>query len=81
MGVGDRMFEPPAPDLARINARLKRLPPRLPEVIHRAGEALAAHDLLAVQALLGPALSIAPSQADVMRLYGLLLTRLGKPHA
>lgn len=77
MGVSDRMFEPPALDLAKINARLKRLPPPLPEVIHRAGEALATNDLQTAQALLANALTIAPGQPDVLRLYGLLLSKVG----
>lgn len=77
MGVADRMFEPPAPDLAKINARLQRLPPPLPELIHRSGEALAVNDLRAAQALLANALARAPGQADVLRLYGLLLARVG----
>lgn len=77
MGAGDRMFEPPAADLARINARLRRLPPPLPEVIDRAGNALGTNDLRTAQALLGRAISVAPSQPDVLRLYGLLLARMG----
>ena len=81
MGVNDRLFEPPAPDLAKINARLQRLPPPLPELIHRAGEALAAGDLHTAQALLGRAIAVAPSEPDVLRLYGLLLARLGNLRA
>jgi tetratricopeptide (TPR) repeat protein len=81
VGVSDRMFEPPAPDLAKINARLARLPPQLQELIHRAGEALAANDLQAAQTLLGRALAVVPSQTDVLRLYGLLLVRLGNQRA
>lgn len=81
MSVNDRMFEPPAQDLAIINARLQRLPPQLAEMIHRAGEALATNDLHTAQALLGRALSIASNQPDVLRLYGLLLARLGNLRA
>lgn len=77
MGVGDRMFEPPAPDLAMINARLRRLPSPLPQVIRRAGRALGANDLHSAQALLGHAILAAPDQPDVLRLYGLLLAKMG----
>ncbi len=77
MAVNDRMFEPPAPDLARINARLAGLPPPLPEWILRAGQALATDNLQAAQTLLAHALSRAPGQPDVLRLYGLLLARIG----
>lgn len=77
MDISDRSFEPPAQDLAKINARLGRLPPPLPEMIHRAGEALAGEDLHLAQALLGRAMTMAPGQADVLRLYGLLLARIG----
>lgn len=77
MGVSDRMFEPPAPDLAKINARLQRLPPPLPELIRRSGDALAANDLCAAQALLANVLARAPGQPDVLRLYGLLSAKVG----
>jgi len=75
------MFEPPAPDLAKINARLSLLPPPLPELIQRIGDALALGDLRTAQAALAYALTLAPTQPDVLRLYGLLLTRLGNLHA
>lgn len=75
------MFELPAPDLARINARVAQLPSPLPELIHRAGDALATNDLSGAQVLLGQALSLAPRQPDVLRLYGLLLARLGNLRA
>jgi len=81
VGVNDRMFELPAPDLARINARVAQLPSPLPELIHRAGDALATNDLSGAQVLLGQALSLAPRQPDVLRLYGLLLARLGNLRA
>lgn len=81
MGVNDRLFEPPAPDMAKIDARLGRLPPLLSGMIQRAGSALAVNDLHAAQALLRRAISGAPNQPDVLRLYGLLLVRLGNLRA
>jgi tetratricopeptide (TPR) repeat protein len=77
VGVNDRMFEPPAADRARINARLRLLPPPVPEWIQRAGDALAKGDLQNAQAMLANALARAPGQPDVLRLYGLLLSRVG----
>lgn len=71
------MFEPPTADLATINARLMRLPPPLADLIHRAGGALALNETATAQGLLARALAIAPGQPDVLRLYGLLLARLG----
>ncbi|MDE2053456.1 MAG: sulfotransferase [Xanthomonadaceae bacterium] len=81
MSVNDRMFEPPAPDLAKINTRLEALPPPLPVLIRRAGDALARGDLRAAQASLTSGLALAPGQPDVLRLYGLLLTQFGNPVA
>jgi len=75
--VDNRQFAPPTPDLARINARLAKLLAPLPELIQRAGEALGTEDLRTAQALLGRALSLDSSQPDVLRLYGLLLAKLG----
>lgn len=77
MGTNDRLFEPPAVDLAKINARLARLPPLLADLIHKAGSALALNDAGAAQRLLARALSMASGQPDVLRLYGLLLAHLG----
>lgn len=77
MGVNDRMFEPPRVDLARLNWRLLQLPVPLRTLIQRAGDALAVNDFGDAQRLLQPALAMAPGQADVLRLYGLLLARLG----
>ncbi|HJU25189.1 MAG TPA: sulfotransferase [Rhodanobacteraceae bacterium] len=71
------MFEPPEPDRARINARLGLLPPPLPELIQRAGDALASGDLRSAQAFLANARMRAPGQPDVLRLLGLLLARQG----
>jgi len=71
------MFRAPKPDLAKINARLAMLPPRLSATIEHAGNALAADDLRTAQSLLVHALQVAPAQPDVLRLYGLLLARLG----
>jgi len=71
------MFEPPAPDLAKIHARLARSPPQLRGLIQRAGDAIAMGDMRTAQATLANALVLAPGQADVLRLYGLLLARVG----
>lgn len=67
----------PPPDLAKISARLAMLPPRLSATIEHAGDALATDNLRIAQALLANALSVAPRQPDVLRLYGLLLAKLG----
>jgi tetratricopeptide (TPR) repeat protein len=75
------MFEPPAPDLAKINARLQRLPPPLGAQLQLASDALAAGDLAAAQPALRNALAAAPGQPDVLRLYGLLLARIGNLRA
>lgn len=77
MSVSDRMFEPPAPDLEKINARLIALPPPLPALIQHASDALALNDLRTAQAVLANASSLAPGQPDVLRLCGLLLARMG----
>lgn len=77
MSVSDRMFRAPRTDLAKIRARLAKLPPRLGAAIEHAGNALAAGDLRVAQSLLGSALPIAPAQPDLLRMYGLLLANLG----
>lgn len=77
MGVNDRLFAPPAPDAAKVDARLLMLPPRLQGLLQRAGAALAKNDVPAAQVALTEALTLAPDQPDVLRLYGLLLARLG----
>jgi tetratricopeptide (TPR) repeat protein len=77
MSVSDRLFEPPASDLAKINARLKALSSPLPALIQHAGDALALNDLRAAEAALANAFALAPDQPDVLRLRGLLLARLG----
>ena len=77
MGVNDRIFEPPAADLAKINARLGGLPAPLPAWIRQAGDALAAGDLRVAQKVLANALARAPTQPDALRLYGLLLAQAG----
>lgn len=81
MRVSDRMFRIPAADLAKITARLAILPPRVSAMIEHAGNALAVGDLRIAQQLLASALSAAPGQADVLRLYGLLLFRCANPKA
>lgn len=77
VSISDRMFSAPPPDLAKISARLARLPPRLSATVEHAGNALATNDLRTAQLLLANALSIAPGQPDVLRLYGLLLANFG----
>lgn len=77
MNLSDRLFEPPARDVAKIDARQARLPPRLRRWIQDAGDALAQHDVRNAQAALSRLLAHAPGQADVLRLYGLLLAQLG----
>jgi len=77
MGVSDRMFEPPAPDLAKIHVRLAKSSSQLRGLVQRAGGAIAAGDLRTAQTALANALLLAPGHADVLRLYGLLLARVG----
>ena len=77
MGVIDRMFEAPAADLAKIDARLQRLPRQLAGMIRLAADTLADGNLAAAQTVLTQALNWMPGQADVLRLYALLLARLG----
>lgn len=81
MAVNDRLFEPPAVDLARINARLAALPDNLRASIRRAGDALATGDLDMAGDALGSVLAVAPGQADALRLSGLLLARVGNVQA
>ena len=77
MGVSERMFEPPASDLAKVTERLESLPSSLPPLIQRAGDALALGDLHTAQAALANALAVLPGQPDALRLRGLLLARTG----
>jgi len=77
MDVNDRLFAPPAPDAAKVDARLIKLPSRLQKLFQRASDALARNDTRAAQATLTEALTLAPHQPDVLRLYGLLLAQLG----
>jgi tetratricopeptide (TPR) repeat protein len=81
MGLDDRLFEPPVADAEKVEARLAGLSPQLRAIIQRAGDALAADDLHAGQQALASALAVAPAQPDVLRLYGLLLARMGNHHA
>lgn len=81
MGLGDRLFEPPAVDANKVEARLVRLAPRLRRLLQRAGDALAVNDAGTAQQALGQALAIAPRQPDTLRLYGLLLAQVGNYHA
>lgn len=81
MGLDDRLFEPPAADADKVEARLARLSPQLFGLIQRAGDALAANDLPVAQQTLKQALAMAPGQPDVLRLYGLLLAQVGNHDA
>lgn len=81
MGLGDRLFEPPAVDADKVKARFAQLAPQLHQLIQRAGDALAENDVRTAQMALQQALAMAPSQPDVLRLYGLLLARVGNHRA
>lgn len=81
MGLGDRLFEPPAVDADKVETRLARLAPQLRQLIQCAGDALAVNDARAAQQALGQALAMAPGQPDILRLYGLLLAQVGNHHA
>ncbi|HEX5959814.1 MAG TPA: sulfotransferase [Rhodanobacteraceae bacterium] len=60
-----------------MTARLQLLPGAIAVQLRLASDALATGDLQAAQAALGNALARAPGQPDVLRLYGLLLARIG----
>lgn len=77
MGVNDRLFAPPAPDAEKVEARLASLPERLRKLISRAGDALTQDGSPEAQHILSSALTMAPGQPDVLRLYGLLLAQMG----
>lgn len=79
--ASSRMFEPPGPDLDRINARLQSLPPPLRGLVQRAGDALAVGDARAAQSALAGALAQAPEQPDALRMHGLLLAQVGNLRA
>jgi len=81
MGLGDRLFEPPAVDAGKVEGRLARLAPPLRELIQRAGDALATDDVRNAQRALTSALAMAPGEPDILRLYGLLLVRMGNHDA
>jgi tetratricopeptide (TPR) repeat protein len=81
MGLGDRLFEPPASDAEKIKRRQALLDPRLRALIGQAGDALAGGDLQTAQRALAGALAMAPGQPDVLRLYALLQAELGNLHA
>lgn len=81
MGLGDRLFEPPAADADKVEARLVRLAPQLRQLIQRVGDALAINDMQRAQQALSSALAMAPGQPDVLRLYGLLLAQSGNHDA
>lgn len=77
VGINDRLFAPPAADLSKIEARLARLPAPVADWIRRAGDALVTDDVQSAQHLLANALSAVPGQPDGLRLYGLLLAKIG----
>lgn len=81
MGVNDRLFWPPAYDAAKIESRQALLSPQLRTLIQRANDALVQDDLPTAQRVLANAMAIASDQPDVLRLYGLLLARLGNSTA
>lgn len=81
MGLGDRLFIPPATDADKVERRLAGLTPPLRQLIQSAGDALAAGDTRVAKQMLGQALEMAPSQPDVLRLYGLLLANMGNHDA
>lgn len=81
MGLGDRLFTPPAVDADKVEGRLERLTAHLRQLIQRAGDALAANDTRTAQQTLEQALAVAPGQPDVLRLYGLLLASVGNHDA
>lgn len=77
MGLGERLFEPPAVDADKVADRLASLAPSLRQLIQRAGDALAVNDVQGAQRALSAALAMAPGQPDVLRLYGVLLAGMG----
>ncbi|HEX7325619.1 MAG TPA: sulfotransferase [Rhodanobacteraceae bacterium] len=77
MDLSERLFAAPEPDAARAAARQAALPPRVRALIQRASDALARGDAAAAQPALAQALALVPDQADVLRLYGLLLAQVG----
>jgi len=77
VGLGDRLFEPPAADADKVEERLASLAPQLRRLIQRAGDALTANDMQRAQQALSSAVAMAPAQPDVLRLYGLLLASMG----
>lgn len=81
MGINDRLFAPPASDAAKIESRQAVLPAQLRALIQRASDALVQDSLQTAQRALANAMTIASGQPDVLRLYGLLLARLGNPTA
>lgn len=81
MGLDDRLFEPPVADADKVQARFALLAPQLRQLIQRAGDALAGNDVRTAQLALQQALTMAPGQPDVLRLYGLLLAQIGNHRA
>lgn len=78
MSVNDRLFDPPAADAKKVEARLALLPEHLRALIHRAREALTQGDLVTTQRCLTEAATWAPAHADILRLHGVVLAQLGK---
>lgn len=81
MDLGDHLFDPPVADANKVEGRLRQLQPPLRALVQRASDALVANDARAAQQALAPALTMAPNQPDVLRLYGLLLAQMGNHQA
>lgn len=77
VAISGRLSAPPDADAEKVEARQQTLPPRLQRLIQRAGDGLTGPDPAAAQSALAQALAVAPGQPDVLRLYALLLERLG----
>jgi len=61
VGLGDRLFEPPAADADKVEERLASLAPQLRRLIQRAGDALTANDMQRAQQALSSAVAMAPA--------------------
>lgn len=77
MTTGERLFAPPDADADRVGARQRALSPRVRSLLQGAADHLAGADPAAAQPALAEALAAAPGQPDVLRLYALLLERMG----
>lgn len=77
MGISDRIFALPPPDAVKIETRLAALPARVRALIERAATMLTGTNAVGAKPLLTEALAIVPEQPDALRLYGLMLSRIG----